>query len=47
MPSLVICMQVTESTINVGTFLIVNFPFISSNILAAPAHGIHISQFIR
>ena len=36
----------TESTINVGTFLIVNFPFISRNILAAPAHGVHISLIL-
>jgi hypothetical protein len=28
-------------------FLIVNFPFICSNIPAAPAYGVHISQLIR
>jgi len=29
------------------TFPIVNFPFISSNIPASPAHGVYISQLIR
>ena len=29
------------------SFPIVNFPFLSSNIPAAPAYGVHISQLIR
>ena len=29
------------------SFLIVNFPFLSSNITAAPAYGVYISQLIR
>jgi hypothetical protein len=29
------------------TFQIINFPFISSNIPAAPAYGVYISQRIR
>jgi hypothetical protein len=36
----------TDTTVRSGLFKCSHFPFICSNIPAAPGYGVHISQFI-